>query len=244
MRRWIWIGLFAICAFADVRVPLPWSAGIWETDANPAKKWEGFRLGLLWTEPMEDVDYEVVGFAAEWGGKRYRLQTVFVSAFLDSIYRSENFELSGALHWNRFSIGAGGTAEIQIVPGEASWARFVGRTGISAELISHISVGAWGIFPSDFEENSYGGEIFWEPSSNFRSGIALLYRKPKGWMFGFMQKMRLGVLEFQGEVVFPGPKIGVGIAFNWEGIGASFGVHRDADYMNSKMAGLFWNREK
>ena len=53
--------------YAEVRVPKPWNPGFFDGGKNPAERADVFRLGLLWTEPMEGVDYQVLGFAAEWG---------------------------------------------------------------------------------------------------------------------------------------------------------------------------------
>ena len=81
MRK-VWIlALFISAVFAEVRIPEPWAPGRWDSARNPARMQNGFRLGLLWTEPMENLDYEVFGFAAEWGTEAYRFKAVFASSF-------------------------------------------------------------------------------------------------------------------------------------------------------------------
>ena len=73
--------------YAEVRVPKPWNPGFFDGGKNPAERADVFRLGLLWTEPMEGVDYQVLGFAAEWGNARYYSGISFESVFLDSLYQ-------------------------------------------------------------------------------------------------------------------------------------------------------------
>ena len=242
MMRKVWIlALFISAVFAEVRIPEPWAPGRWDSARNPARMQNGFRLGLLWTEPMENLDYEVFGFAAEWGTEAYRFKAVFASSFLDSIYRSEDFDLEGAFAVGRFSLGFGGNADVQIVPGQESWWELSGRVGAFVKLPAHVEWGTWGLFLRETEWNVFGSDFFWKESRYFRSGLSLRYRRWDGFGVVLLQEMHLGALELQGEVLFPGPKVGVGIAFRWNGLGASFGMHRDADYMNSKMAGLFYD---
>lgn len=118
--------------FADVRVPKPWNPGQFEClGANPARTFSGFDLGFVWTEPMEGVDYEVFGFASEWGNGRYRLEASLASSFLDSLFRSENFGLEISLAVSKISVGVGGNVDIRMVPGVATWWRAVGRIGVA-----------------------------------------------------------------------------------------------------------------
>ncbi len=235
--------LFLGTLWADVRLPEPWNPGWFDfLGKNPARNVSGFKIGLLWTEPMEGVDYEVFGLFSEWGNGRFRSGASFASSFLDSLYRSENFGMEASLALSAFSIGVGGNVDIQVVPGEAAWWRAVGRAGISWNGISRFSGGLWGNFPSDFEHGSLAGNIFWIPGEKFWCEAAFLYRRPGELLVALGEKIRLGILELQGSVAYPGPKIGVGLAVGIQNWGAAFGMHRDGDYMNSRMGGLFYRK--
>lgn len=237
------ISLFLGALFADVRVPKPWNPGFFEClGANPARTLSGFDLGFVWTEPMEGVDYEVFGFASEWGNGRYRLEASFASSFLDSLFRGENFGLETSLAFSKISVGFGGNFDIRMVPGVATWWRAVGRTGLAWNENSLFSGGIWGNFPSDFEKSSLAGNILWNPGRKFWSELAFLYRRPFGLLVVFGEKIRIGALELSGSVAYPGPRIGVGVSLNVRSWGVSFGVHRDGDYMDSRMGGLFYRR--
>ncbi len=229
--------------FADVRIPEPWNPGWFELlGKNPARKASGFQLGLVWTEPMEGVDYEVFGLFSEWGNSHYRLGAFLASSFLDSLYRSENFGMDFSVAFSAFLFGAGGNVDIQVIPGEATWWRTVGRAGISWNGFAPFSVGLWGNFPSDFESSSLVGNIFWIPGEKFWSEAALLYQRPQGFLFVFGEKIRLGTLELHGSIAYPGPRVGIGVSVGIRNWGAAFGVHRDGNYMNSKMGGLFYRK--
>lgn len=229
--------------FADVRIPDPWNPGWFEfLGKNPARKASGFKLGILWTEPMEGVDYDVVGIVSEWGNSHYRLGASFAGSFLDSLYRSENFGMDFSISAFTLLFGAGGNVDIQMIPGEATWWRAVGQAGISWNGSAMFSGGLWGIFPSDFERPSLAGNIFWNPGENFWSEVAFLYQRPHGFLLAFGEKIRLGTLELQGSVAYPGPRVGIGVSVRIRSLGASFGMHRDGNYMNSRMCGLFYRK--
>ncbi len=224
---------------ADVRVPKPWNPGWFGPFAeSPGVRLSGLRLGILWTEPMEGVDCDAIGFFAEWGNFAYRLAASYVHTSLDSIYRSEDFGLEASLSPGRLNLGISGNAEIQIVPGEDSDFRYVLRPGISWEWRSG-RLGAWASVPSDFEENSYFAECFFSPGKNFTGGFQVHYRREAGALFSFGEEVRLGILAFQGIVSYPGPKIGVGIRMDLGRAGASAGAYRDGNYMDSRMFGLY-----
>lgn len=227
--------------WAEIRIPEPWNPGWFDVlGKNPSRKASGFRLGLVWTEPMEGVEYEAFGIFSEWGNLRYRLGASFTSSFLDSLYRSENFGIESSFAISSFRIGAGGNLDIQVVPGEATWWRAVGRAGVSWNGSSRFSCGLWGSLPTDFESGSFAGNVLWLSSEKFRSEAAVLYQRPIGFLVVLGEKFRLGVLELQGSVAYPGPKVGVGIIFGFQNWGAAFGMHRDGAYMNSRMGGLFY----
>lgn len=240
MRKMLFL-LFAASEvlLADVRIPKPWNPGWFGAFAeNPGVKFSGLRLGILWTEPMEGVDCDAVGFFAEWGNLSYRLAASYAHTSLDSIYRSENFGLGTSLSPGRLNLGLSGNAEIQIVPGEDADFRYVLRPGISWEWQSG-RVGAWASVPSDFEGNSYVAECFFSPGKNFTGGFQVHRRRTAGTLFSFGEEIRLGILAFQGVVSYPGPKVGVGIRIGSGRLEASAGVHRDGNYMDSRMFGLY-----
>ena len=233
--------IFGETLFADVRIPEPWNPGWFDLlGKNPARKASGFKLGLVWTEPMEGVDYEVFGVFSEWGNSRYRLGTSLASSFLDSLYRSENFGMDLSVAFSAFLFGVGGNVDIQVIPGEATWWRTVWRTGLSWNGFSTFSIGAWGNFPSDFERISLAGNIFWILDEKFWSEAAVFYQRPQGFLLAFGEKIRLGILELHGCVAYPGPRVGIGISVGIRSLNAAFGVHRDGNYMTSKMGGLFY----
>ncbi|MBP5247720.1 MAG: hypothetical protein J6Z31_07670 [Fibrobacter sp.] len=224
--------------FADVRVPEPWNPGFFDGEKNPAQRISAFRMGILWTEPMEGADYEVLGFAAEWGNSFYYVGMDFSSAFLDSLYRSENFGLNVSISLGRLTLGVGGSADIQVVPGEASWWGMAGRVGSSVSF-GALSGGILGVYAEDLRENAVETQVFWNAGERFQSGVRMLFRQKSGWLWVFQESLALGALSLQGCFAFPGPKIGVGIGFRIKNAGATFGVHRDGSYMNSKMAGIY-----
>lgn len=231
--------------WADVRVPEPWNPGWFDVlGKNPARKSSGFKLGLLWTEPMEGVDYEVFGLFSEWGNDRYRLGASFASSFLDSLYRSENFGVESSVALSALLLGLGGNVDIQVIPGEATWWRAVGRAGISLNGNSRFSGGIWGNFPSDFERGSLAGNILWILDERFWCEASFFYQRPLGFLVALGEKIRLGILELQGSVAYPGPRIGVGVSVGIQNWGAAFGVHRDGNYMNSRMGGLFYRKKR
>lgn len=233
---WILIG-FSIL-FADVRVPEPWNPGFFDGEKNPARRISAFCMGILWTEPMEDADYEVLGFAAEWGNSRYFVGMDFSSSFLDSLYRSERFGLDLSVSLSHVTVGIGGDADVQIVPGEATWWGVAGRLG-SAIAFGAFSVGVLGVYAQDLGENAVESQILWDAGSHFQSGVRFLFRQKSGGLWIFQESFALGALSLQGSVAFPGPKIGVGLVFRLGNGGASLGIHRDGSYMNSKIVGLF-----
>ena len=237
MRKIVLILLGISSLFADVRVPEPWNPGYFDGEKNPAQRISAFRMGILWTEPMEGAGYEVLGFAAEWGNSRYYVGMDFSSAFLDSLYRSESFSLDLSISLSHWTLGLGGTADVQIVPGETSWWGIAGRLGSSLRL-GAFDCGVLGVISQDLGENAVETQVFWNAGDRFQSGARLLFRKSKKALLIFQESFALGALSLQGSVAFPGPKIGVGVGIAWGGLGVTFGVHRDGSYMNSKMAGL------
>ncbi len=231
--------------WADVRLPEPWNPGWFDLlGKNPARTVSGFNLGILWTEPMEGVDYEVFGLFSEWGNGRYRLGASLASSFLDSLYRSENFGMDASVALSAFLLGVGGNLDIQVVPGEATWWRAVGRAGISWKGSARFLGGLWGIFPSDFERGSLAGNILWALDEKFRCEAAFSFQRSGEFLVELGEKIRLGVLELQGSVGYPGPRVGVGVSVGIRSWGAAFGVHRDGNYMNSRMGGLFYRKTR
>jgi len=242
MRKIIWILLGISSLFADVRVPKPWNPGFFDGEKNPAQRISSFRMGLLWTEPMEGVDYEVLGFASEWGNDRFYVGMDYSSAFLDSLYRSEKFGLDLSISFSQWTFGLGGTADVQIVPGEASW------WDVSARLGSSLRVGAFdcgilSVLSKNLEENAVDAQVHWNALPRFQSGVQVLFRRRNGTLLIFQESLILGALFLQGSVAFPGPKIGVGIGILWGDFLSTFGTHRDGSYMNSKMAGLIVSKK-
>lgn len=238
--------LFLLCLWtavlSDVRIPHPEDPGFFDAlGENPASRFSGLRLGLVWTHPMEGVDYETFGFFSEWGGSRYRIGASFASSFLDSLYRSENFGVEAALSFGKLSLGAGGNVDVQFVPGDFSWWRAVGRMGLSVYGEKGLSAGAFVSVPSDFERATFAGNVSFEIFGRFLSEAALVYREPVGFLFVFGEKIRLGALAFEGSFAYPGPKVGAGIVINLQKCGASFGMHRDGNYMDSRAYGLFFS---
>lgn len=229
--------------YAEVRVPKPWNPGFFDGGKNPAERADVFRLGLLWTEPMEGVDYQVLGFAAEWGNARYYSGISFESVFLDSLYRSENFGLDlsfSTLHW---TWGAGGSAAVQIVPGEASWWEWNVRVGC-AFRVQKFGGGVWGTYPGNGFEKSLTAHAFWMPGESFQSGILFLMRQKREPLWIFQERFGLGLLALEGSLAFPGPKVGIGLHFQLKNWGAGVGIHRDSDYMNSKMVEIDFQSQK
>lgn len=229
--------------YAEVRVPKPWHPGFFDGLKNPAERVEGFRMGLLWTEPMEGVDYQVLGFAAEWGNARYYSGVTFESVFLDSLYRSENFGLDLSFSTSHWTLGTGASAAVQIVPGEASWWQWEVRAG-NAWRLERFTGEFWGTYPGNGGEKSLTAHVFWNAGENFQSGILFSIRQKTGMLWIFQERFVLGALALEGSLAFPGPKVGIGLHFQLKNWGAGVGVHRDSDYMSSKMVGLDFSKSQ
>lgn len=240
MQKFILCVILA-CAWAnaDVLIPKPDAPGLFdEFSKNPAVRYRGLRIGLVWTEPMEGVDYEVAMLAAEWGNGTYRFEASFADSFLDSLYRSELVGLDASVSISRWTFGLGGDWDIQYVPGLGSWWRSVGRAGARMDLFWNLSVDAWGEFPSDFEPNSRGIGLEWKPGAAFGAYAGCRFRRDIGWRVSLGEVLHVGRVSIQSVVAYPGPSVGVGILFRFGKIGAGAGVRSVGDYVNSRVASL------
>lgn len=237
--------IFLICllllgaAFADLRVPAPWTPGWFDLlGENPAQKREEFLLGALWTEPMENVDFSGIGVIACWGNGRYAAKTSFVHSALDSIYHSEAFGLDLSTTIGFVTFGLGGMADVQVIPGEATWWTAVYRGGILAEW-KRLGADLWTEIPSDLERKALLGEIKWG-TSRFEARALVRYKEKSGWQFVLGENLQIGAIGVSGSLGYPGIRIGIGIRIVWGAWGFGFGAHRDGNYADSKVFSAFY----
>lgn len=236
--------LFLFClllgsAVADLRIPQPWTPGWFDLlGENPAQKRENFLLGTLWTEPMADIDFSGVGLIAAWGNGRYAARTSFVHSGLDSIYRSEAFDLDLAATIRWLTLGLGGAADVQVVPGETAWWTADFRSGVLAEW-KRLGGGIWAEIPSDLERKAIFAELKWG-TARFEMRALAGYREMSGWQFVFGENLQIGAIGVSGSLGYPEIRIGIGVCIAWSGWGVGFGSHRDGNYANSKVLTAFY----
>ncbi|MFA6836769.1 MAG: hypothetical protein WCR04_10265 [Fibrobacteraceae bacterium] len=245
---------FICSAYATLLIPVPDSPGFWgrtsatlpfglpSEDSSPARKASNLRLGFLWCEPVEDVDLKIAGFSAEWGNKNYRLASLFISAALDSIYRSELFGLEGAFSYSLFTFGLAGSLNVQYVPGDDSWWSPKGKAGIVMDLPWNFAASALGELSSEDPFLS-GWGVSWASDSLF-VGFAEVFLDEKAHnRFCFGERVILGNFSIQNSFEFPGPAISLGILLRIGAFGGGFGMENIKNFTESNAGTLIWTRE-